>query len=259
MIELNTSYTLSQIPYLSYKSLDDYAEELVRDFAPDALQTPGELDVDRFVEFYLRLTVDYRRLCLDRKVLGITTFNRGTVEVINEETGMPERLLVKAGTVIIDPSLLAKRNLPRLRFTMLHEGSHWLLHRKAFAEDNPFGPAGKYENQFIAAKEGRVDYSRSNKENSDIERMERQADFLASAIIMNRPALRIAFKEFFNYYDEKPRRIYRGASVMDDCFAMQLPEYVAKIFGVSKRAALIRLEKLTGIVNGNWRKTTWNF
>jgi len=70
---------------------------------------------------------------------------------------------------------------------------------------------------------------------------------------MNRPALRIAFKEFFKTYDEKPRRIIRGASAMDDCFATLLPEYVAKTFGVSKRAALIRLEKLTGIVNKGWR------
>jgi len=136
---------------------------------------------------------------------------------------------------------------------MLHEGSHWLLHKKAFAEDNPFGPAGKYENQFIAAKEGHIDYSRSRKENTDIERMERQADFLASAILMNRPALRIAFKEVFNMYNEKPRIIIRGASELDDCLAKIMPEYVAKKFGVSKRAALIRLEKLKGIVNNNRR------
>ena len=249
MIELQTTYSLSQIPYLSYESLDNYAEVLVRDFAPDVLHSPCELDVDRFIEYYLRLEVDYRRICYNHKIMGITAFNDGTVEVLNEETGLSEMFPVKTGTVIIDPSLLIKRNIPRLRFTMLHEGSHWLLHKKAFAEDNPFGPAGKYENQFIAAKEGRVDYSRSKKENTDIERMERQADFLASAIIMNRPALRIAFKEFFKLHGEKPRRIIRGASNMDDCFAKLLPEYVAKKFYVSKRAALIRLEKLTGIVN----------
>ena len=249
MVELNTSYSLSQIPYLTYGSLDEYAEELIKDFAPELLCKPGALDVDNFIEYYLHLAVDYRRLCLDRKVLGITAFNDGTVDVMCEDTGMPEKIFVKTGTVILDPALLAKRNIPRLRFTMLHEGSHWLLHRKAFAEDNPFGPAGIYENQFIAAKEGRVDYSRSSKERTDVERMERQADFLASAIIMNRPALRIAFKDFFAFYDEKPRRIIRGTGSMDDCYAQQLPEYVAKIFGVSKRAALIHLEKLTAIVD----------
>jgi len=252
MVELNATYSLSLIPYINNGSLDEYAEYLIKDFAPELLHRPGILDVDKFIEYYLHLTVDYRRLCLDRKVLGITAFNDGTVDVMCEDTGLPQKIFVKTGTVILDPALLIKRNIPRLRFTMLHEGSHWLLHRKAFAEDNPLGPAGIYENQFIAAKEGRVDYSRSNNERTDIERMERQADFLASAIIMNRPALRVAFKDFFTFYCEKPHRIIRGISAIDDCYAQQLPEYVAKIFGVSKRAALIRLEKLTAIVDKGW-------
>jgi Zn-dependent peptidase ImmA (M78 family) len=254
MVKLQTAYSLSQIPYLTYESLEEYAEELVRDFAPNALQNPGELDVDKFIEYYLHLSVNYRRICLNRKVMGITAFNDGTVDVMNDETGLEEKIPVKTGTVIIDPSLLTKRNIPRLRFTMLHEGSHWLLHKKAFAKNNPFGSAGIYENQFIAAKEGRVDYSRSTKERTDIERMERQADFLASAIIMNRPALRIVYKEFFKLYNDRLHRIYRGVNELDDNYARQLPEYVAKIFGVSKRAALIRLEKLTAIVDKGWRK-----
>ena len=249
MIELVTAYSFSQIPYLTYDSLDDYAESLIRDFAPEALNIPGELDVDSFIEYYLRLTVDYRRICLKQKVLGLTIFNDGVVDVMCEETGMPESVSVKTGTVLIDSSLCSRRNIPRLRFTLVHEGSHWLLHRKAFSSDNPFGPAGVYENQYIAAKEGRIDYSRSLKETTDIERMERQADFLSAAILMNRPALRVAFKNFFGFYDEKPRRIIRGNSALDDCYAQQLPEYIAKIFGVSKRAALIRLEKLTAIVD----------
>jgi len=249
MLELKTSYSFSQIPYVTNGALDFYAEELVRDFMPEQLKSPGVLDVDSFIEYYLRLSVDYRRISLSFNVLGITVFNDGVVDVICEETGQTEKISVTTGTIILDPSLSIKRNIPRLRFTMVHEGSHWLLHRKAFALDNPLGPAGIYENQFIAAKEGRVDYSRSNKERTDVERMERQADFLASAILMNRPALRIAFKDFFAFYDDKPRRIIRGASPMDDCYAQQLPEYIAKVFGVSKRAALIRLEKLTAIGN----------
>ena len=252
MIELQTSYTLSQIPYLTNETLDDYAEELIRDFSPEALKAPCVLDVDRFIEYYLQLTVEYRRICFDRKIMGLTAFNDGTVEVLNEETGLSERLPVKAGTVIIDPALLLKRNIPRLRFTMMHEGAHWLLHKKVFSVDNHFGTAGVYENQFIAAKEGRVDYSRSTKERTDVERMERQADFLASAILMNRPALRIVFKEFFKFYNEKPRRIKRRTSTIDDCFAHQLPEVVAIKFDVSKRAALIRLEKLNAIADKGW-------
>ena len=249
MIELDTSYSLSQIPYITYDALDSYAEELVNGFVPQLIENPGVLDVDSFSEYYLRLSVEFRRICLNRKVLGVTVFNGGVVDVICDETGHLEKIRVETGTVIIDPSLNTKRNVPRLRFTMLHEASHWLLHRRAFAEDNPFGPAGMYENQFLAAKEGRADYSRSLKEKTDVERMERQADFLASALMMNRPALRVAFKNFFELHGDKPRRIVRGASPLDDCYARQLTEYIAELFGASKRAALIRLEKLTAIVD----------
>jgi len=252
MLELSTSYTLSQIPYITYDALDDYAEALVRDFAPESLDTPIPVDVDAFLEFYLNLTVDFRRISYTKKVLGLTAFNEGTVEIMDDDTGCVVKLPVETGTVIVDSSLNVKRNEQRRRFTMTHEGCHWLIHRKAFAVDNPMGPAGIYENQFLAAKEGRVDYSRNKSERTEIEWMERQADFLASAILMPKPALRMAFKDYFKFYGEKPRRIVRGASPMDDCYAKQLPEYIANIFNVSKRAALIRLEKLTAIVDKGW-------
>jgi Zn-dependent peptidase ImmA (M78 family) len=252
MLELQTSYTFTQVPYLTYDALEEYAEALVRDAMPERLNVPGPIDVEAFVEFYLGLSVEFRRICYDKQVLGMTAFNDGVVQVMDEEKGVPEPMPVKAGTVIIDSSLSAKRNLARLRFTAMHEGAHWLLHRKAFAADNPFGAVGVYENQYLAAKAGRIDYSRSQKERTDSERMERQADFLASAVLMPRPALREAFRDFFRSCEVKPRRIVRGRSALDDCCAAQLPEYIAGVFSVSGRAALIRLEKLTAIVNRGW-------
>jgi Zn-dependent peptidase ImmA (M78 family) len=253
MLELDTGYTFSQVPYLTYEVLEAYGEAVVRDFAPECLNNPTPLDVDRFLEYYLRLNVDYRRISHSKKILGMTVFYEGTVDVLNEETGQPEQMPVQTGTVIIDTSLTTKRNEARRRFTMMHEGGgHWLLHRKAFAQDNPFGPAGIYENQYLAAKEGRMDYSRSRREKTDIDLMERQADFLASVILMPRPALRVAYRRLFDCDGHKPRRIVRGTSPLDDAFARALPEYVAKTFQVSKRAALIRLEKLGAIVNKGW-------
>ena len=180
--------------------LEEYGEAIVNDFALECLNNPIPIDVDRFLEYYLHLNVDYRRICHNKKILGMTAFDEGTVDVVCEETGQREEMPVTTGTVIIDTSLTTKRNEPRRRFTMMHEGGgHWLLHRKAFASDNPFGPAGIYDNQYLAAKEGRMDYSRSKKEKTDIDRMERQADFLASVILMPRPALRVAYRDFFKF------------------------------------------------------------
>ena len=255
MIELQTSHSLSGVPYITYEALDAYAETVVADFAPNMLRTPGIINEERFLEYYLGLQTEYHRICYDRKVLGMTAFNSGYLQVANEKTGNPEPMPVRKGTVILDTSLTVKRNLPRLRFTSMHEGSHWLIHRKAFSESNPFGPVGVYKNQFLAAKEGRIDYSRSLKARTNIDIIERQADFLSSAILMPRPALREAYRMFFRLFGDKPRRIIKGGNnPADDCLAVRLPEYIAKQFGVPKRAALIRLEKLHAIVDAkSWR------
>ena len=252
MIELDTCYSLSYVPYLTNAALDDYAEKIVYDFEPERLDTPGALDTDSFIEYYLNLTLYYYRICHNRRVQGMTAFNAGVVEVIDELDKSPFELAVDKGVVIIEPLLLEKRNLHRLRFTMMHEGSHWLLHRKAFALENPFGPAGIYANQFLSAKEGRGDFLRNQKERNDIECLEYQADYLSSALLMPRPALRSAFEDFFSFYNENPRRIIREKSLIDDVFAVQLPKYISEIFNVSKNSALIRLEKLTAIVDKSW-------
>ena len=246
MLELETSYSLSQVPYITYDALDEYAENLVRDFSPDVLHNPGAVDVDRLLEYYLGLNIDFRHIHYDRLILGMTAFSDGIIDVLNIDTNQPEPMLLKRGTVILDTSLSLSRNNKRRRFTMTHESSHWLLHRKALAPKNPFGNIGEFQNQYLAAKTGKVDYSRSEKERNDIERMERQADFLASAILMPRPALRETYIKFFKSINEKRRILIRG--VDNEC-AKHLSSYISEVYNVSNRAALIRLEKLGAIVS----------
>ena len=253
MLQLMSSYSLSQIPYATYEMLDQYAEAVILDAMPMNLAEPTILDVGWFVEFYLHLQIEYKRISSDRKVMAMTAFDTGIVQVYDDMGIKPVPLVVRKGTIIIDPVLMQKRNLARCRFTFMHEGSHWLLHRPAFSAGNPFGTPGVFENQYLAAKEGRIDYSRSQKERNDSERIERQADFLASALLMPKSTLRMAFRDFFMYYGERPRALVWGKSQTDDSLAALLPGYIAGRFGVSKRAALIRLEKL-GAILGKQKK-----
>ena len=248
MLELKTSYSLSRVPMITYAALDDYAEAVIRDAMPEALASPTPINVERFIEFYLGLDVEFKSVSYDKKILGMTAFNNGTIYVIDEFSGGRLPIDVAAGTVFIEPSLTQKRNTARRRFTTMHEGAHWLIHRPAFAEDNPFGTPGMYENQFLAAKAGRIDYSRSQKERTDHDRIERQADFLAAALLMPKSTLRMTFRGFFHLYGEKPRTLVRGVgNKMDDFLAELLPLYTASQFCVSSHAALIRLEKLNAI------------
>ena len=257
MLELDTIFSLSRIPNITHDALDEYAEAVIRDAMPEYLAEPTALDVVRFIEFYLDMQIEYKRITCDRKVMAMTAFNTGIVQIYDDYRKKPMPFIVQGGTIIIDPILLEKRNTARRRFTFMHEGSHWLIHRPAFAADNPFGTPGIFENQYLAAKEGRIDYTKTYKERTDNDRIERQADFLSSALLMPKSTLRMAFRDFFLCYREKPRAIVRGSSSKDDYFAKALPEIIADRFGVSKRAALIRLEKLGGIVEGNlWRMNT---
>ena len=249
MFKLNIGNSPTRVPFISNNLLDAYAEALVADFSQEFLKYPGIINVEAFIEYYLGLSIRYLHICYDRKVLGMTAFNNGMLDVIDDETGLPDSVPVTAGTVIIDTSLTTKRNLPRLRFTAMHEAGHWLIHREAFAEDNLYGPAGVYENKYLAAKEGHIDYSRSKKQWTVADRMERQADFLSSALLMPRPALREAYRQFFRLHNDKPRKVIKGKSKTDNFYAAKLPEFVSGLFGVSKRAALIRLEKLQAIVD----------
>ena len=241
--------SFTQVPLVDFNALDDYATELLHDAMPEVLVAPCPVDIAWFLEFYLGLEVIYRRLSYDRQILGMTAFSPGFVQVLDDVTGQPMPMRINTGTVIVDPLLMIKRNIHRHRFTYAHEGSHWLIHRRAYSASNPFGTASKYENQYLAAKEGRIDYSRCQKERTENERMERQADFLASAILIPKPMLRMAYREFFRLSGDKPRRVVRGVNALDDCYAKQLPMYISQTFNVSKRAALIRLEKLGAIVD----------
>lgn len=249
MAEQKTSITSARIPFISDEALDTYAEEITRDFMPDSLKKPVQFEVERFLEFYLGLQMEYKRLSYDRRILGMTIFNDGRLDVIDDSTGQKVKIPVNAGTVIIEPSLTLKRNTARRRFASVHEGSHWLRHREYFADDDNCNYNKKNDCLFVAAKEGRIDYSRCQKQRTDSDRMERQADFLSSAFLMPKLTLRMVYREFFLSNGDKARHIIRGASPADDVYAKLLPEYVAKVYNVSKRAALIRMEKLNAIVD----------
>ena len=248
LLQLSTAYNLVKVPNISNDALDAYASAVVYDALPKTLDAPAAFDVAWFIEFYLGLHIEYKRISGDRRILAMTAFDTGFVQVYDEYGLETLPLAVYEGTVIIDPVLMEKRNLARRRFTFMHESAHWLIHRKAFDAENPFGTPGVFENQYLAAKEGRIDYCRGQKERTNNDRIERQADFLASAMLMPRETLRMAYADFFQQFRERPRRIVRGKDYKDACYAELLPEYVAERFGVSKRAAMIRLEKLGAII-----------
>ena len=68
-----TSHTL--VPILSKDTINDIGEKLVEDFCPQAMTTPTEIDVDRFITQYLGLEQDFQYLSHCGVFLGMTVFN----------------------------------------------------------------------------------------------------------------------------------------------------------------------------------------
>ena len=205
---------------ISATELDTLAQRLVEQYSPDSSKNPVAFNIEGFMKDFLGLNLEFRWLNYRGEVLGLTLFKDGYINVHDEENHIDAIIPFKAGTVVIDKAL--KSDEPRLRFTCAHESAHWLLHKDYFLANKP-----SYTTSAL---------------------MEQQANFMASAILMPLPALRTAFKDFFIYFDERPRRIIRSSGNQDDLFAALLPDYISQIFKVSKQAALIRLEKLTAIV-----------
>jgi hypothetical protein len=239
-------FNMANRPFISYDDLDRYAEALVKDFMPEALKTPQPMDIDAFLKVYLGLSVEYHMLGYDRPFLGLTAFNDEEILILDKKTEDPVVLPVKAGTIIIDDTLQLKRNIHRMRFTCAHEASHWLLHKGAYIKNNRIIDTGSPEIERLAAKEGRIDFSRCKKVKTEKERFERQADYLSASLLMVKPALGVAYRNYFIGRNEPPRRIALETQ-SDRELAVLVSRHISRTSNVSERAARIRLEKLSVI------------
>ena len=139
------------------------------------LGEPRAVPIEEIVELYYRLDLEYRYLRKSGLLLGCTVFNDMLLPIWNAEEKRYELLPVKRGTIVISAALLANGSEGLLRFTIAHELAHWLLHRELYSS------AG------IAAASA---IETSLEVNSAVER---QADILATALLMPRHQVKRAF------------------------------------------------------------------
>ena len=183
----------NRVPILRKSEIDDWGEAFVRDYCPAALQEPTPIDVDRFACSYLGLIQDFAWLSNDGRYLGMTVFNdTGRVIIYDPESNAADYMRAKAGTVIIDNGLLDGNKEHRYRFTMGHECAHAIFHKEHFAYD-PDQTSFLYE-----APEPMIQCREDSTKNlskksfalwTPTERMEWQANRLASAILMPRSSV----------------------------------------------------------------------
>lgn len=131
MIPINIRRNSNGVPILKQTEIDLIAEALVYDFCPEVLNDPQPVDVDAFCESYMKLHLDYQYLSNNGVYLGMTVFDdTDKVVVFDPVLRRAEYTSVKAGTVIIDNTLLETNQEHRYRFTMGHEAAGHLLEGK---------------------------------------------------------------------------------------------------------------------------------
>lgn len=191
MIEPKYRTKSNGVPVLSKKEINTIADSFIWDFQPSALTNPEPLDVERLIEFYLRMTLDFQYLSHNGIYLGMTVFNdTDKVPIYDPRTERAEYISAKANTVILDRGLIDDdKQEHRLRYTEAHEAGHRIFHTKYFYRDP--NQLSFLEPNTAAIIQCRTDNSsnlrRSNpKFWTDKEWMEWHANVFASTFLMPR-------------------------------------------------------------------------
>ncbi len=229
----------SGVPILSRQQIDHIGEKIVYDFCPEAMRTPQAIDIDLFVEEYLKMQVDYQYLSNNGIYLGMTVFfDSDKVIIYDKEKDQADYMFVKGNTVLIDRSLLEDSQLRRYRFTMGHEAAHGFLHKEYFGRQKENRSAARENVSLIPCRISETANNETkNVEWTDCDWLEWQANTLSSAILMPKTMVEVAVADL------------RGRAIFPEEYTFR----VAGVFNVSKEAADHRLKQLGLYTNQLWK------
>ena len=144
---------------------------------------PSAVPIEKIAQ-HIGLCIEYQCLRKNGLILGETVFDDAYVPVYFTDMRRYELIPVAGGTIILDESLLRCRGDGRLRFTCAHEIAHWLLHKELYAGTGQTA--------------AHVDLRKSSEVYPTVER---QADMLATALLMPTSQVKRAFYALRNEYD----------------------------------------------------------
>ena len=210
------------IPVISNFEIDDYAQALVEEFAPECIKAPLSFDIQHFVRQQLGCRIASMYLSPDGNLLGETFFRPAVITVYRQDGTADRQVSVPERTILLDSRLLPRPGAAR--FTLAHEAGHLLMHEKYYASR-----AARME----AAQQPAKDRSGM----TDRDWLEHQADRFAAAILMNRTASLLCWDQLQDYLDSMYPRDPATANLYAE-------ESFARHFAVSREAARLRLLQL---------------
>jgi len=216
------------VPIIYADELEKHAEAILREYYPEALKKPQKIDVYLLAE-RMGLSIEEIRLTRNRAVFGGMLFDNGMVDYYDDEYCCYDNFYATAGTVLVDPEIYFLRTLGCFNNTVMHEGIHWVKHRKVFELEKLFN--GNADRILCRVTEAATD----ERKRTDTEWMEWHANTIAPRVLMPRRMFRQKAEEYITLYKQKKRTDSLSAvmrSVIND---------LAEFFGVSVQAAKIRM------------------
>ena len=161
--------------YFRPQALETIARKALMEYSPSYLNwEPQATPIEKIIEDVYGLSIEYKYLTNNARELGRMIYDDGITTCFNKDKDDYELLRVNAGTMLIEASLLEDdKCYGRLRFTLAHELSHWLIHKKIFSGT---GEAAALYNA-----------------NKDDDATEWQANYLATAIFRRHTLKRYAY------------------------------------------------------------------
>jgi Zn-dependent peptidase ImmA (M78 family) len=248
-------------PILYDREIDDFAHAVLEDYKPELLHKPGTIDFQHFLESYLGVRIDFQDIFYDdpdRPILAMTVFKNSSIKVFDKENECVKKIIVPARTVIINNLVMEPGKECLALFSGMHEGGHIIIHWNVYTGETFDGEAYEPDYDYDSKIETTVCCRRENIENISISKKKRtakewrehQADYFAAAITMPNitfiPYVHRLLRE--NGYYKRAIRLGRD-NELDILGNDIIPDAISEVYGVSMRAARIKLRKTNFILS----------
>ena len=236
LVGLNVRRKSNGIPILKDSEIDSYAESLLRLYDSALLSELQEIDIEDFVENYLKLDLRYLKLSHSGYIWGRMVFANTKILVYDEANNATNEEPVEGNTVVIETRLAEDiKREHALRSTVAHEGGHFIFHAQYYLSEHnpnqiliPFGEPVKC-NPFCASHDILGGDGRKGLI-TDVDWMEHHAKHFSAAILMPKTTVKMLCECLHSRYP-----IWENQNAITA---------VSRVFNVSRESARIRLEYL---------------
>jgi Zn-dependent peptidase ImmA (M78 family) len=250
MIEIKITrvdYRNNNTPILYDREIDEYAHAVLEDYRPELLREPGKISFEHFLEYYLHVTLLFKDIYSEdenKRIFGAVVFHGGILKVRDSENDSISNKVVRANTIVIDNYVMEPGRNGLALFTGLHESGHFLIHQGVYAVENK-NRENKIPSVVYCRRETIENFgAKSTAERTAKQWREHHADYFAASLSMPNATFIPFVHSFLREHGVFKKGIVLGRDDDLDILGKDLlPERISEVYGVSKRAALIKLHK----------------